>query len=400
VGETRGSGLGIRDSTSGAGLARLARGLDAGTMGRRAFVWRALALGASAGTIAELLAAACRPIGDGLAPAARVARDAAEAEQPLGPIERRLAIYNWSDYVAPDTIPNFEREFHVRVTYDVYESNEELLAKLLAGANGYDLVFPSSYALSVLVATGQAAPVHRQYLTNWGNIAPLFRDPAFDPGNVHSVPWQWGITGLAYRADRVARPDSWAVLQDPRYAGKMTQLDDGRDVIGSWLRFRGHSLNSRDPRLLQVAKADAIAAKRNLRAYLSAPVKGQLISGDVWIAQLWNGDATQAKAEQPAIEYALPAEGSTIWADSVVMPRSAPHPRAAHEFMNYILRPEVGAAISDFTGYGTPNQEALTRMAHPVPYPTPDQLRRLEYQVDLGRDTAEWDQLWTEIKSA
>ena len=190
------------------------------------------------------------------------------------------------------------------------------------------------------------------------------------------------------------------MLQSARYAGKMTQLDDGRDVIGSWLRYRGHSLNSRDQTELAAAKNDAISAKRNLRAYLSAPVKGQLISGDVWIAQLWNGDATQARVEQPAIQYALPREGSTIWADSVVMPRSAPHPRVAHEFMNYILRPDVAAAISDFTGYGTPNAKALPLMEHPVPYPTPEQLDRLEYQIDLGRDTAEWDQLWTEIKSA
>jgi spermidine/putrescine-binding protein len=377
----------------------LLRSLGTDTMDRRVFARRALALGASAATVAGLLAA-CRPVGDDLAPAERAARDAATAREALGPIETHLSIYNWSDYVAPDTIPNFEREFGVRVTYDVYESNEELLAKLLAGARGYDLVFPSSYALSVLVATGLAAPVHRAYLTNWGNVAPLFLNPAVDPGNAHSVPWQWGITGLAYRADKVAPPESWSVLQDARYAGKMTQLDDGRDVIGSWLRFRGHSLNSRDAGELTAAKADAIAAKRNLKAYLSAPVKGQLISGDVWIAQLWNGDATQARVEQPAIEYAIPREGSTIWADNVVIPRSAPHVRVAHEFMNYILRPEVGAAISDFTGYGTPNQHALPRMEHPVPYPTPEQLRRLEYQIDLGRDTAEWDQLWTEIKSA
>jgi spermidine/putrescine transport system substrate-binding protein len=380
-------------------LAALLTTFGSEPMDRREFARRAVALGASAATVAGLLAA-CRPVGDDLAPAERAARDAAAALEPLGPIEHRLAIYNWSDYVAPDTIPNFEREFGVRVTYDVYESNEELLAKLLAGAHGYDLVFPSSYALSVLVATGLAAPVHRAYLTNWGNVAPLFLNPDFDPGNAHSVPWQWGITGLAYRADKVAAPDSWGVLQNPRYAGKMTQLDDGRDVIGSWLRYRGHSLNSRDAVELDAAKADAISAKRNLRAYLSAPVKGQLISGDVWIAQLWNGDATQARVEQPAIAYTIPHEGSTIWADSVVMPRSAPHPRAAHEFMNYILRPEVGAAISDFTGYGTPNQQALARMEHPVPYPTKEQLRRLEYQIDLGRETAEWDQLWTEIKSA
>ncbi len=233
------------ETTTGTLLRTLLRALATGAMGRREFARRALALGASGISVATWLSA-CRPVGDGLAPAARAARDAADALEPLGPIERRLAIYNWSDYVAPDTISNFEKEFGVRVTYDVYESNEELLAKLLAGAVGYDLVFPSSYALSVLVATGLAGPIHRAYLTNWGNVAPLFLNPDFDPGNAHSVPWQWGITGLAYRSDKVETPDSWGVLQSARYAGKMTQLDDGRDVIGSWLRYRGHSLNSRD----------------------------------------------------------------------------------------------------------------------------------------------------------
>jgi spermidine/putrescine-binding protein len=346
------------------------------------------------------LLAACRQLRDTLTPEQRTAADAAEAAEPLGPIEKRLSIYNWSDYVAPDTISNFEKEFGVTVTYDVYESNEEMLAKLLTGATGYDLVFPSSYAVSVLKAVGIASPIHRQYLTNWGNIAPLFLNPPFDPGNAHTVPWQWGVTGIAFRSDKVDAPDSWAVLQDARYRGKMTQMDDGRDVIGSWLRYRGHSLNSEDSDELAHAKLDAIAAKKNLKAYISAPVKGQLISGDVWIAQLWNGDATQAKVEQPNIGYVVPKEGCTIWEDSLVIPRSAPHKRAAHEFMNYILRPQVQATISDFTGYGTPNAAALTLMQHPVPYPTADELRRLELQVDLGRDTAVWDQIWTEIKSA
>jgi spermidine/putrescine transport system substrate-binding protein len=180
----------------------------------------------------------------------------------------------------------------------------------------------------------------------------------------------------------------------------MTQMDDGRDVIGSWLRYQGHSLNSEDSAELAHARLDAIAAKKNLKAYISAPVKGQLISGDVWIAQLWNGDATQAKVEQPNIAYVVPKEGCTIWEDSLVIPRSAPHKRAAHEFMNYILRPDVQATISDFTGYGTPNSAALRLMQHPVPYPTADELKRLELQIDLGRDTAVWDQIWTEIKSA
>jgi len=371
-------------------MEEVTRELLGGRMSRRDIVARALALGASVAPIGSLLAACAR--GRSAAPASSGA---------IGPIEKELAIYNWSDYVAPDTIPNFEKEFGVEVTYDVYESNEEMLAKLLAGASGYDLVFPTGYAVQVLVAVGLAATVDRSLITNWGNLAPLFLNLSFDPGNAHTVPYQWGVSGYAYRSDKVASPpDSWGVFFDRTYAGKMTQMDDGREVLGSFLKYRGHSVNSVDPAQLAAAKADAIAVKPSLQAYISAPVKGQLISGDVWLAQMWNGDCTQAQAEQPAIQFVVPREGAAIWQDSLLIPINAKHKRAAHEFMNYILRPDVGAAISDTTGYGSPNVRALPLMKRPVPYPTADELSRLEFQTDLGRATALVDQIWTEIKSA
>ncbi len=177
-------------------------------------------------------------------------------------------------------------------------------------------------------------------------------------------------------------------------------LDDPRDVIGAFLRLRGHSINSTDPAELDTARRDAIAAKTNLRAYLSAPVKSQLIAGDVWIAQLWNGDAAQAAREEPRIAWTLPREGSTLWIDSMALPRTAPHPRAAHEFMNFALRPDIGAAISRTTGYGTPNQAAMPLLPDGVPYPSQNELARLEIQKDLGRATMLWDDVWTRIKTA
>ncbi len=319
----------------------------------------------------------------------------------LGPLEKKLNIYNWSDYIGPEVIPAFEKEFGVEVTYDTFESSEEMVAKLQAGATGYDIVVPTTYAVTVLLKSHLLAPLSTRYLTNLGNVAPVFRGLPHDPGNTYAVPWQWGMTGIAWRKDLVhAVPDSWAVFlgQEPR--GKMTMLDDVRDVIGVFLRLRGHSINSTDPAELAAARADAIAAKKNLKAYLSAPVKAQLIAGDVWMAQLWNGDAAQARREQPALEWVLPREGSTLWIDSLVVPASAPHPRAAHEFMNYILRPEVGAAISGFTGYGSPNQRAMPLLQNAVPYPSANELARLEIQKDLGRASGLWDEIWTQIKSA
>ena len=378
-------------------IAQLVQQFRQDAIDRREFFLRARTLGLSLGAAGWLLQGCQgrdKPVRNGTA-------DSETATMDLGPPEKELRIYNWSDYIADDTVSNFEKQFGVRVTYDTYESNEEMVAKLQAGATGYDIVVPTGYIVPVMVATGLIAPVSWKYVTNVENLSPIFRDLPSDPGNRYTVPWQWGTSGIAYRADKVKTPvDSWAVFQDPQYARKMTMMDDGREVIGSQLRYRGHSLNSTNPSELAQAKADSIAAKRQLKAYISAPVKAQLISGDVWIAQLWNGDATQARAEQANLGYVVPKEGCTIWADSMCIPRSAPNKRAAHEWMNYILRAEVGAALSDATGYGTPNAAAARSMKSPVPYPTRAELERLEYQVDLGEYTAAWDQIWTEIKSA
>jgi spermidine/putrescine transport system substrate-binding protein len=379
-------------------VGRLVAQLERGGIPRREFVVRALDLGLSLSSVGALLQA-CQRKDKSAAGAPDSAGAGAVAD--LGPIEKELHIYNWSDYIADDTVPNFEKEFGVKVTYDTYESNEEMVAKLQAGATGYDIVVPSGYIIPVMVATDLITPVNKKYVTNFNNISPIFQNLPTDPGNKYTVPWQWGTTGIAYRNDKVKTPvDSWAVFHDKQFGKKMTMMDDGREVIGAFLRFKGHSLNSTNPAELAQAKADSIAAKKQLKAYISAPVKAQLISGDVWISQLWNGDTTQAKAEQPNLAYVIPKEGCTIWGDSMCIPKNAPNKRAAHEWMNYILRPEVGAALSEATGYGTPNAAAAKVMKNPVPYPTEDELKRLEYQVDLGKDTETWDRIWTEIKSA
>jgi spermidine/putrescine transport system substrate-binding protein len=377
-------------------ISRLVSQLETGVISRREFVGRAMGLGFSLSSV-SLLLAACK----GKEETARDGRAGAGEMAELGPIEKELHIYNWSDYIAEDTVPNFEKEFGVRVTYDTYESNEDMVAKLQAGATGYDIIVPSGYIIPLLVATGLITPINRKYLTNWGNVSPIFQNLPSDPDNAHTVPWQWGTSGIAYRTDKLKiPPDSWAVFHDQRFHKKVTMMDDGREVIGAMLRYRGHSLNSTDPQQLAQSKKDAIEAKKHLKAYISAPVKAQLISGDVWISQLWNGDTTQASAEQPNLAYLIPREGCTIWGDSMCIPASAPNKRAAHEWMNYILRPEVGAALSDASGYGSPNAAAAKRMKTPVPYPTEEELKRLEYQVDLGKDAATRDQIWTEIKSA
>jgi spermidine/putrescine-binding protein len=372
--------------------ARLVLELRSGALSRREFVSWAGALGLSLTSIGLVLSGCTRGEKPG--------NGAGGGEEDLGELGKELSVYNWSDYIAPDTVANFEKEFGITVTYDTYESNEEMLTRLEAGDSGYDIVVPTNYVVPVAVAAGLLFPLVKRYIPNLANLASTFVNPVFDPDNQHAVPYQWGTSGIAWRTDKVpGAMDSWGIFLDGKYRGKMTQMDDMREVLGSWLRFRGKSLNSTDPAELKQAKTDAFAARKNLKAYISAPVKAQLISGDVWVAQLWNGDTAQARLKQPDLGYVVPKEGCTIWTDSMAITSSAPHKRAAHEFINYILRPDVGAAISTTTGYGSPNQAALPRMSNPVPYPTADEFQRLEYQKDLGGASGLWEQIWTEIKS-
>jgi spermidine/putrescine transport system substrate-binding protein len=326
---------------------------------------------------------------------------ARERRPPASGLEPELNIYNWFDYIGPETIAGFEQEFGVRVNYDTYESNEEMLGKLMAGATGYDLVVPTGYQLPLLRDRGLIARLDRSRLTNWDNLMPLFQSTPADPGGEYGVPYQWGITGIAYRADLLpSAPDSWGAFLDGLGSGKATMLDDGREVLGAMLRYRGHSLNSTDPAELAGARADAITAKAHLLAFMTLALKGQLASGDVAMAQCWNGDARQAQRENSSIAFVLPREGSLIFNDYMVRLADAPHPAAATAFLDYILRPDIGAAISEETGYGTPNRAAQERMRDPIPYPSPDELARLEYQRDLGPATGLWDRTWTEVKAS
>lgn len=317
-----------------------------------------------------------------------------------GPLERELRIFNWSDYIGAETLARFEREHGVRISYDTYESNEEMVAKLVAGGGGYDLVGPTGYLVPVLVEGGLLEPLDHAVLTGWGNLDPFFVRSASAPGGRYAMPYQWGTTGLAYRTDLVAAPPTgWSVYEDDALAGRMTMLDDGREVLGAALRRRGRSVNSVIPAEIDAARDDALAWKPRLRAYVSATVKGQLISGDVAVAQLWSGDARQAAQEEPRIAFMIPREGSQLFLDYLAVPRGAPHPRAAHAFLNYLLRPEIAAEIAEQTGYGAANAAALARMADPQRLPDAATLARLEILRDLGAATDRWDRAWTEVKA-
>jgi len=368
---------------------------EAGRVTRRDFIKKATALGLS-------MAGALTIVDSFIIET----RKAYAAQVDKSKLSKQLNIYNWSDYIAEDTIPNFEKEFGVKVNYDTYEDNEAMLAKLQSGATGYDIVVPTGYMVEIMIKQGLLAPINHGNISNLKGVSKELQDPPYDPGRRHTVPWQWGTTGYAYNSKKVTgKVDSWKLLWDKKYSGKITLLDDMRSAISVALKFLGYSLNSTSEKELMDAKKLLMAQKPLLKAYISAPVKSLLISGEVWLSQLWVGDTLMAKDENDDIEYCIPKEGCEIWDDNLAIPKSAPHKYTAEVWMNYCLRPEVSAAVSNFVHYATPveaakkliNKEDLN---NPGIYPSAEVMKRLEFQKDVGEATRIYDQIWTELKAA
>jgi spermidine/putrescine transport system permease protein len=318
----------------------------------------------------------------------------------------QLNIYTWSSYISPRVIHGFEREYHCHVNYDLYDSNEALLTKLQAGNVDYDVVVPSDYMVEILVRQGLLARLERQRLPNaWANTDPRFLGLHFDPHNEYSVPYVWGTSGLAYRADLVKENiDSWNALFDPRWAGHFLLLDDMREVFGVALKKLGYSLNSTDPAQIRQARDLLLRQKPLVKGYNSSNFELDLAAGDAWIAQAYNGNMTFVMRDEPHIRYVIPKEGCTIWVDTTCIPRHAPHPQLAEDFINYSHRPEVAARFVNDCGFNTPSRYDHHEidpwlLANPAVFPDPAALDRCEFMRDLGPIIALYDQYWTEIKA-
>nr|MBO2508594.1 ABC transporter permease [Bacillota bacterium] len=321
--------------------------------------------------------------------------------------EKVLHLFIWTEYMPDDVIRDFEAEYGVRVVVDNYSSNEEMLAKLQAGGQGqYDVVVPSDYTIEIMVRQGLLEPLDRSKIPNMANLAEEHRDPSYDPGNQYTVPYMWGTAGIAYNKAYVdPEPTSWADIWDPKYAGRIVLLDDSRVIPGMALQLLGYSMNETDPARLEEAKAKLLELAPRVKAYDSDSPKSLLISEEVWLGVVWSAEAVLAAQENPNIAYVLPREGGNLWKDNLAIPKDAPHPGWAHVFINYVLRPDVGARIAEAFPYGTPNAEALKLLpeeirSNPAAYPPVEALRNAEVLVDVGDAVAAFDRILTEMKVA
>ncbi len=319
----------------------------------------------------------------------------------------RLNVYNWSDYVAPDTVANFERETGLRVRYGTYESNQEMLAQVLGGNSGWDVVFPSADFVGPLRDLGLLAPLRHDWLTNLGALDAAFRHPAWDPDLHWSIPYMYGATGILYQRNLMPAPRAWADLWDARLAGRITMLDDATEVFGACLKKLGYSLNSAEPSELKAAAAEADRQKPLLRAYLNAEVRDQVIAGDVAAAQAWAVTAAQAIAAAPdRLAFAYPAEGFARFADNIAILRESRRVEAAHRWIDYLLRPTVAASIAQAMHTATCNGAAYALLPaslrdDAVLYPPANVLNRGEWFAPQSAASQRLrDRLWTQMKSS
>jgi len=289
------------------------------------------------------------------------------ADCAVDQVDGDLNFYNWSDYMDPELVTAFEEQYQVDVVEDFYESNEALLAQMQAGAV-YDLIVPSDYMVGIMIETGLLAPLNKTAVPNVANLEARFTELPYDPGNEYSAAYLFGTTGLGVNISVVGDdfPRSWDLLFDPEltaeFPGGVSVLNDPREAMGAALKNLGYSLNDTDLAHLQEASDLISAGMGGIATFDSDQYSESLVSGEVSVSHGYSGNMITdiGNADNPDdFEYILPEEGATLWIDNMTVPANAEHPCTAFTFMNYMLAPENGAAVTNYIYYGTPNEAAM-----------------------------------------
>jgi spermidine/putrescine transport system substrate-binding protein len=327
------------------------------------------------------------------------------------PIEGALNIYNWSAYLNPDTLTQFKAKFpSLAVKQDTYASNEDMLAKIEAGAKGYDIVVPTGYMVKIMIEKGLLYPLDHSLLPNYSHIDSRFTQSGYDFGNRYSIPKDWGTTGFGFRKDKVKQGmTSWKDFFEmaPRFTGKISVLDGANEVIGSTLKYLGHSYNSDNDQELSAARDALLRFKPHVGHIQSVNYKEQLASGDLAYSMGWNGDfaAILALTPAPPVQYVIPGEGSEYWVDTWAVLKTAPDPVAAHTFINFILDPKIEGQEANYSYYANPESDAAPFITNgitkdPTVYPPQGELDKLESNKPTAKGQRSRDQIFAEFKAA
>jgi spermidine/putrescine transport system substrate-binding protein len=323
-------------------------------------------------------------------------------------LEGTVNLYNWQAYINPDNVKAFQQQFGQKVTQDFYVSNEALLAKLQAGARGYDVIVPTGYMVQIMINQGLLLKLAKDHLPNFKYVDARFTNLAFDPGNQYSVPKDWGTTGFGYRTDLLPPMTSWADFwkhATTTASGKVTVLDGENEVIGSALKMLGYSYNSEDENELNHARDKLLQLKPHLLSITSTEYISLMQKGQSILSLGWNGDFFAVQTKQPKVLYVVPTEGSEFWVDNWCITKTAPDPVAAHAFLNFFMNPKIAGKEISVTYYAQCISAARpyidpSILNNPSIYPVAGVIDKLEAQKALTVGAKLRDQIWTEFKSA
>lgn len=318
--------------------------------------------------------------------------------------KQELNLLIWDNYLAEDTISNFEKATNSEVIVELFKSNEELLAKIKANPGVYDVAVPSDYMVQILKDENLVEPLDHAAIPNIGNIADTSRGYYYDADMSYSVPYAYGSAGFAVNTDQVKDTTiTWKTLTEPRFKGQVVLMDDMRYVLGSVLLELGLDPNTRKQEDIDAAVALMKEVLPNVQKITPDTPVDLMVANGAWVAYGYSGDAYQMHDGNPAVTYMLPPYGGMQFADNLLIPAGAPHKELAHKFINYILEPQVSADITHATNYGNPNEKAIPLVEesvrnNPSVFPPKDVMSKLHFVQDLGDEVSIYDNAWQEIK--
>lgn len=321
---------------------------------------------------------------------------------------QRLLLYTWSNYFSEDLLADFTKQTGIEVEVSVMSSNEELLAKMKAGASSYDLIVPTDYMIQHMKSLGMLATIQKSELPNLQHLDPYYLDLPYDKGLDHCVPFVQGTTGVAYDTTKVKVTGEvgWDILFQAADVRHTSMLDDIREVFAAALLYNGNDMNDKDQALLQKAAESVRKARPHITMFTTEPLPF-LLKGEVTVAHTYSTHGVLAAAQNPNIKYVIPKEGGTLWADNFAIPKDSTRSKEAHAFINYFLDPKVAEKAYDFNHMATPNLTARKEiLKKDIPkaqleaiYPPPEVMKRLHFMQDLGESLGLINRLWTEVKS-
>jgi spermidine/putrescine transport system substrate-binding protein len=320
--------------------------------------------------------------------------------------DKTLTIYNWGDYIDEELIKSFEKETGIKVIYETFDSNEAMMTKIEQGGTTYDIAVPSEYMIEKMRQENLLISLDQSKLPNLKNIDDRFLGLPFDPGNQYSIPYFWGTVGIVYNPNLLngKKITSWNDLWDPDLKNEILLIDGAREVIGMGLNSLGYSLNDTNKKHLSEAKKKLDTLTPNVKAIVGDEIKMLLANQEASLGLVWSGDAAEIMFENEDLDYVVPKEGSNLWFDNMVIPKTAKNIDAAHQFINFMLDPKVAAQNAEYVGYSTPNQQALKYMPKKVVedtrfYPSPEITEKLEVYKNIGkRNLAYYNELFLQFK--